>query len=171
MENQLTGQCLCGEVSYTLADNFKNFYQCHCKQCRQLTGSAFASNILTDPNNIEWLSGQNNIATFQHPTRDFSSSFCRICGSALPFVNKSRTSLIVPARSLNDLPSIQPQANIFNSEEAPWLQVGLRARKFEGFAEQLSLRSRNPVELGFLSLSESDVATPPFTYGSDQIDP
>ncbi len=135
MSKQLAGECLCGSVKFSVTDSFKAFYQCHCKQCQQLTGSAFASNIFTDPDNIEWLCGQAKITNYEHPSREFSKSFCTICGSAVPSINKTKTSLIVPAGSLNELPDIQPQANIFTSEEACWLKLGLQAENFSGFPE------------------------------------
>lgn len=135
MEDHLAGGCICGAVKFSIEDSFKAFYQCHCKQCQKLTGSAFASNIFTDPDNIEWLSGQDSITNYVHPSRDFSKSFCKACGSAVPFVNKTRTSLIVPAGSLNEFPEIRPQANIFTSEEACWLKQGALAANFSGFPE------------------------------------
>jgi len=135
MEKILMGECLCGSIKFSVKDSFRAFYQCHCKQCQQLTGSAFASNILTDPDNIEWITGQRKTTNYVHPSRDFSKSFCTTCGSAVPFINKSKTSLIVPAGSLNTLPDIQPQANIFTSEKACWLKPGLRAPDFTGFPE------------------------------------
>ncbi|MBS7691253.1 GFA family protein [Pseudomonas lalucatii] len=135
MKQNLKGQCLCGNVKFELSDDFKAFYQCHCAQCQRLTGSAFASNIFTRPDNIEWTSGKADVSHYEHPTREFSKAFCRVCGSAVPFVNKSRTSLIVPAGSLLDKPSISPQANIFAAEEAHWLADGLKAHSFEGFPE------------------------------------
>ena len=135
MATNLTGGCLCGAVRFSLKDDFKAFYQCHCKQCQQLTGSAFASNIFTDPSNIDWVQGAERIHLYEHPTREFSKSFCIDCGSALPFINQSRTSLIVPAGSLVDKPSIEPEANIFTSEEACWLKDGAKAVNFESFPE------------------------------------
>lgn len=135
MANELTGECLCGAVKFSVANNFKAFYQCHCKQCQQLTGSAFASNLFTDLDNVQWLSGQDSISHYEHPSREFSKSFCTSCGSAVPFANKTQTSLIVPAGSLNQLPDIRPQANIFSAEEACWLEQGLQAEKFSGFPE------------------------------------
>jgi len=133
MSTKLSGECLCGAVKFSVKENFKAFYQCHCKQCQQLTGSAFSSNIFTEPGNIEWLCGEGSITAYEHPTREFSKSFCNICGSGLPFINKAKTSLIVPAGSLNKLPEIQPQANIFTSEEACWFKLGLQAKSFSGF--------------------------------------
>jgi hypothetical protein len=135
MKNELTGGCLCGEVTFTLVNHVKAFYQCHCKQCKQLTGSAFSSNIFTNVDNIEWLTGENNIINYEHPSRAFSKAFCQACGSALPCVNKTKTSLIIPAGSLNDAFDLVPQANIFSVEEASWLKSGLCATMFDGFPE------------------------------------
>jgi len=135
MTQKLTGGCLCGAVEFSVSDEFKAFYQCHCKQCQKITGTAFASNIFTAPENIEWQKGKSKITAYEHPTRDFSKSFCTTCGSALPFVNKNKTSLIVPAGSLNELPELQPQANIFAAEEAPWLKAGTQAISFNNFPD------------------------------------
>ena len=135
MDTALKGECLCGTVKYEVGDNFSAFYQCHCKQCQQLTGTAFASNLFTTPDNIMWISGKNNVTNYVHPDRDFSKSFCRTCGSAVPFINKSGSSLIIPAGSLMDVPNILPQANIFTSEEACWLKKGWEAERFSGFPE------------------------------------
>ncbi|MBV1883344.1 MAG: GFA family protein [Pseudomonadales bacterium] len=132
MNKMLSGGCLCGRVKFSVRDEFKTFLQCHCKQCQQLTGSAFASNIFTHPGNIEWLCGESNITVYEHPIREFSKFFCNRCGSGLPFINKTKTSLIVPAGSLNEAFTIQPQANIFTSEEASWFRAGMQAKCFSG---------------------------------------
>lgn len=135
MARILTGECLCGSVKFSLEDNFKAFYQCHCKQCQQLTGTAFASNLFTAPDNIKWLAGQENTISYEYESRGFSKSFCKTCGSALPVINKSKTSLLVPAGSLNELPDLKPQANIFTAEEACWLKAGQTAKGCVGFPE------------------------------------
>lgn len=133
LSKKVNGGCLCGEVKFSISDDFSAFYQCHCKQCQHLTGSAFASNVLTEPNNIVWLTGTDNVKNFNHPTREFSKSFCLNCGSALPYINKSQTSLVVPAGSLFDVPSIKLQANLFTAEKASWFNDGLAAESFDGF--------------------------------------
>ena len=135
MEKILNGNCLCGAIEFSLKEDFNAFYQCHCKQCKQLTGTAFASNLFTGVENINWLKGFEKVAFYEHPDREFSKAFCENCGSAMPFINKSKTSLVVPAGSLNEMPSIEPQANIFVSEEACWLKNGLKAKRFNSFPE------------------------------------
>ncbi len=135
MSKKLAGSCLCGQVEFSVSEEFGAFYQCHCQQCRQLTGSAFASNLFTRPDNINWISGAESVVNYEHPSREFSKAFCKTCGSALPFVTKSGKSLIVPAGSLLDAPSKLPQANIFMAEKACWLDGGSQAKSFDGFPE------------------------------------
>ena len=131
----ITGGCLCGAVRYQVINKFSHFFLCHCKQCQQLTGSAFAANIFTSPDNIQWLTGNDKISCYEHPSREFSKAFCSVCGSALPFINQSGKSLIIPAGSLFDKVENIPEANIFVNEQAHWLNAGLAAKKFSHFVD------------------------------------
>ncbi|MEM7358659.1 MAG: GFA family protein [Pseudomonadota bacterium] len=97
----LKGSCLCGEVTYRITEEPETFYFCHCEQCRKVTGSGFAANIITKVDNIEWLSGSELLNHFDHPDGDFSKTFCRLCGSGVPHINKSKTALVIPAGSLD----------------------------------------------------------------------
>lgn len=133
MTNTITGSCCCGDVAFTLEDNFSDFYFCHCEQCRKLTGSAHAANLLTSPGNISWVNGADKIRRYDHPERTFSKAFCENCGSGLPFLNQSGKSLIVPAGSLNEEPSKKLDAQIFWGEETEWHKVGANVAKFPGF--------------------------------------
>lgn len=135
MGNRLTGACLCGEVSYSVATDFDAFYFCHCEQCQKVTGSAFAANIITSIDNIEWHTGQSQVINYDHPNRAFSKAFCSKCGSGLPHTNKSRTSLVIPAGSLDQQPAISPTANLFDPESPAWLAAGLSAQKFKRYPE------------------------------------
>jgi hypothetical protein len=126
----LNGSCLCGTVSYSLTQQPSQFYFCHCQQCQKVTGSSFAANIIADIDSISWPSGEHLLTHFDHPTRAFSKTFCSICGSGLPHVNKSKTSLVVPAGSLDRVPTIEPRANLFIAESPAWLSTGLSAAKY-----------------------------------------
>ena len=134
MANRLKGSCLCGAVTYSVGETFEAFYLCHCAQCQKVTGSAFAPNIISAIDNIEWHSGLAQVITFHHPNRQFSKAFCTKCGSGLPHVNKAGTSLVIPAGSLDEMPEIVPTANLFTPESPGWLQQGLAAKKYKGYS-------------------------------------
>ncbi|WP_050757135.1 GFA family protein [Cyanobium sp. PCC 7001] len=133
-EVNLSGSCLCGKVKFFIAAELEEFYFCHCQQCRKLSGTAFASNILAKPSPIVWRSGSELIRRFDYPgERSFTRVFCGNCGSALPFLNKRMSSLIIPAGSLDSEVSILPDKNIFWDDKAPWLDAGTAAQRFIGF--------------------------------------
>jgi hypothetical protein len=134
MSDSITGGCLCGAVTYTVENNFKRFYFCHCEQCRKITGSAHAANLFTHPDAIHWSAGDKYKKQFSYPGRDFTVVFCTECGSGLPFVSKSGEFLIVPAGSLDAEPNIHPNDNIFWGERAQWYEHGIQANTCSGFA-------------------------------------
>ncbi|WP_260260623.1 GFA family protein [Vibrio intestinalis] len=133
MVRKLSGGCCCGEVQFEVKDEFKHFFFCHCEQCRKLTGAAHATNLFTAPDNIKWLKGEEHLVRFVHPERAFVKVFCKMCGSGLPYINKSGKFLIVPAGSLNQEPTKTVDARIFISEQPEWHKNGLEVTKFDGF--------------------------------------
>lgn len=135
MKKELEGSCLCGAIEFTVEDKFTKFFLCHCTQCQQITGSSYASNVFTNPDNITWLKGKEQSIRYDDPKRNFTKVFCSKCGSGLPFVNKIGNHLIVPAGSLKQAPSITPQVNIFCSEQASWYKEGVSAKSVEEFPE------------------------------------
>jgi len=132
----LTGSCLCGSVKYSVTTEIKKFYFCHCAQCRKITGSSFASNILTKPSKLTWILGSEKVKRFDCPgVKSYSKVFCTECGSGLPFLNKSGNTLLIPAGSLDSDLEIKPDNNIFWSDKASWYEEGIAATKCAEFPE------------------------------------
>jgi len=130
-QRMITGNCLCGMVSFELEDDFQEFHLCHCKQCQKATGSAHASNLFTSIDNIRWIKGQDRVRRYDVPGRCISSAFCVECGSGLPYVSKSGKSLVVPAGTLESNPTVIPSDNIFWAERAEWYDAALQAKHFD----------------------------------------
>lgn len=116
----LRGSCLCGKVTFSVARTFDKMFMCSCNQCRQITGSAFSSNLFTGLAGFNWLSGEDNIATYQMPGRDISKSFCRVCGSGVPWTSGDGTKMIVPAGTLAGEPEVAAKVRIFAAEQPSW---------------------------------------------------
>jgi hypothetical protein len=133
--NKLTGNCLCGTVTFEIENDFENFQLCYCTQCQKTTGSAHASNLFTEPDNITWNTGVESVARFDVEGRRISNAFCKKCGSRVPFLSRSGKILAVPAGSLNGTPSISPKANIFWPERADWYDEAITAVHYTKFIE------------------------------------
>lgn len=134
MSKKIHGSCLCGKVKATVHGPFKKFYQCYCDRCQKKTGSAFASLLFTDPQNIEWHCGKELTKRFDlpHAVR-FSNCFCTECGSQVPYLSRDGSMLTIPAGYLDENPDIVPQANIFWSEKSCWYNEGQHAVKFDQY--------------------------------------
>ena len=119
--NKISGSCLCGKVSYQFEGPIRIFQYCHCTRCRKFTGSAHASSILIDPPNFEWLSGEEHVGRFELPeAKHYATSFCKHCGSSLPWLTQSGKTVIVPAGTLDDDPQARPIHNVYYADRAPW---------------------------------------------------
>lgn len=127
-----TGSCLCGTVRYEISGHLGIFQYCHCSRCRKFTGSAHAANLIVAPDQFRWLEGEAQVGRFEHPqAKHFATGFCKVCGSSLPWLGKSRRAVVVPAGTLDDDPGIRPSQNIFWASRAPWYKEASALKHFE----------------------------------------
>ncbi len=117
------GSCFCNKVSYEIINNLGIFQYCHCSRCRKFTGSAFASNILVLPEYFKWLSGEEYIGRYEPAEpKYFATTFCKNCGSSLPWLVKTGNTVVVPAGTLNSDPMIRPMQNIYCASKAWYIE-------------------------------------------------
>lgn len=126
------GSCLCGQVSYEITGTLGIFQYCHCSRCRKFTGSAHAANIFVSPKQFRWLTGESQVGRFELPdAKHFATSFCKHCGSSLPWLAKSGKSVVIPAGTLDSHPGIEPFQNIFYASRAEWYKDASELIKFD----------------------------------------
>lgn len=120
MTRQLTGGCLCGAARYTVADEFRYAYICHCSQCRRTTGSAFKPFGGIERAKLKVTQGQIRIYgdVMTH------NAHCRTCASLLYSIVQEGTMAHVTYGTLDEPPSLAPQAHIFVASKAPWDVIG-----------------------------------------------
>ncbi len=122
--NKIVGSCLCGKITFQFVGPIKVFQYCHCSRCQKVTGSAHASNIIIDPEQFTWLRGEELLGRFELPnTRHFATTFCKNCGSYLPWLTQSGKAFVIPAGSLDDDPGVRPIHNIFCADKASWYKT------------------------------------------------
>lgn len=83
LEMSHVGSCLCNEVKFSVTNEIKTVYHCHCSLCRKQTGTGANAATLVSKDKFEWLSGFELIHTYKKET-GFTSSFCSKCGSPVP---------------------------------------------------------------------------------------
>lgn len=120
MDNPSTGQCLCGAVSFRISGSFDSFFLCHCARCRKGSGSAHAAKLFASGASLIWVSGADRIQHFVLPRTRHAKSFCKTCGSALPYTSKDSGMLVVPAGCLDTPVGLRPDAHICHASRADW---------------------------------------------------
>ena len=111
---KLTGNCLCGAVSFVAEGEPAFQANCHCKDCRQVTGAAYATLVFMNEADVK-ITGQ--LQSFEHSVDSgnvLSKEFCPKCGSQMFGKNGARPgSIALRGGSINEQELVQPQLNVF----------------------------------------------------------
>jgi len=119
-----TGQCLCGEIQYSVDALEAKMGHCHCSMCRKFHGAAFATFGEARAENFHWLSGESLLKAYRAPNGT-QRKFCSACGSSLIF-EEANTSGEIVEFSLGTLDAPIPSApdvHIFVGSKASWYSV------------------------------------------------
>jgi len=110
----LSGQCLCGDVKYSAEGDIMMQGNCHCTDCRQSSGSAFATLVFMKEDEIS-ITGE--LKTFDHVVdsgNTLTKHFCPKCGSQMFTGNKARANTLgIRAGTLDDDTEVKPQFNVY----------------------------------------------------------
>lgn len=117
----LRGECFCRAVRYSVADEFAYALNCHCSNCRRVTGSAFKPFAGIPRERFEVVSGADHLLIYGDDTAH--DAHCRSCGSLLYSVVREGTFVHVAMGTLLDEPSVRPSAHIFVGSKAPWYAI------------------------------------------------
>jgi len=132
MEQKFNGRCLCGRVSYVASGAPVIVAQCHCEQCRRISGTGhsvgamFASTTVT-------LSGA--IKTHRYTSANGSrvtKAFCGRCGSPVYGTN-SRTPdhMTLTLGTMDDATGLSVKVVIFGRDKPHWDDLGADVACFQ----------------------------------------
>jgi hypothetical protein len=119
---ELTGSCLCGGVSYRLAQPLRVHY-CHCGMCRRATGSAFAVLAWVKIGEIHWTG-----RVMPHERRSSPiarRSFCPECGTPMTLqYDKHPREIAVHAGTLDRPETFPPTSHYGVEGRLSWALCG-----------------------------------------------
>jgi hypothetical protein len=138
--NVITGRCLCGNVRFQITGSLGPIVHCHCAQCRQATGTAFATNANVRRDEIAFTSGFDGITQYESSPGKFRA-FCSRCGS--PMFSRSiddPDNLRVRLGTLEQDPGGRPIVHVWVADKAPWFEI---TDELPQIAEPRPLRRRS----------------------------
>ena len=138
----MKGQCFCNAIQYTLDASPIFVNCCHCRDCQQLTGSAFALNIMIEAGNVTVTSKTQPIVKAEEkPDKERSSGksmHCSKCGIMLWATSDGFGDglLFVRAGTLAENERIVPHAHFFVRSKHPWIKIPEGVKTFETLPEK-----------------------------------
>jgi hypothetical protein len=119
-----SGSCSCGRMRFELDGRPFRMHHCHCARCRHARGSAHATNVIYKIEALRYTAGESLLTDFDLPGAEFfGTSFCSVCGGAMPRRSVKRSAAVVPIGALDVDPEINPVAHQFVSYKAPWHEI------------------------------------------------
>ncbi len=131
----ISGHCNCGAVRFAVSGPTSDIYVCHCSICRRWTGMGGIAVVIAAKDLFRWTAGAGMVRTWHKPGHDWVSSFCTLCGSAVPGENDAE-QMFIPAGAISEGgKTLKVSDRIFVGSKAPWDIIGDDARQHMGHYE------------------------------------
>ena len=128
---KLSGSCLCGSVSFDGDTEVKMIINCHCDDCRKVTGSVHGTLLFVEEGTVQ-VHGET--ASFDHPAdsgNTLTKIFCPNCGSQVAGRNTGRPGMMsIRAGTVDQKDLIKPGVNVFMDSAVPSTPVDPEAKAF-----------------------------------------
>ena len=115
----ITGNCLCGAVTYEARALAGPVVHCHCRTCQKAHAAAFATTARVNRADFQWTGGDESRGAFES-TPGKLRHFCSRCGSHLMAEWRDAPMVILRIANVEGGLSAAPEAHIWVSHQAPW---------------------------------------------------
>jgi hypothetical protein len=118
-----TGGCYCGAVRYECSAEPLMMFNCHCRDCQQVSGGTGQAVIVVRKEALKFTKGAPRYHFTEGEKRGkHKRGFCAECGSRISGGETDRALPImaITASSLDDPSWFRPQYDIFTSQAQPW---------------------------------------------------
>ena len=118
------GGCLCRAIRYRVKGNPLLAIVCHCTFCQRRTGSAFATNVLFEEENVELTGGE--LTTYEHRSDESNHllrlNFCNRCGTTVMVTVEHRPGIrTITVGTLDDPNWVKIERHIWTRSAQHWM--------------------------------------------------
>ncbi|KAI1160291.1 Mss4-like protein [Nemania serpens] len=144
-DTEATATCFCGAVQLALPTEkpgLVEVFVCNCTDCRKITASMFASNIIVKDEYVKHLRGLENLKTFSQSTtiesgKHMTNYFCQTCGTLLYRVSEKNPGFkILRLGTVDDFnlaeTKLRPTTEQYIRDRVSWFSGCEATRKVEG---------------------------------------
>lgn len=126
------GQCVCGDVTFTINAEPARMAQCHCKSCQRSSGTGHMSLAFFPEDALEIKGSFSEFADTAESGNINTRGFCGQCGSRLFGRNSGRPGVIaVAVGAVDDNSWFEPGAIVYDKDKPHWDQMDPTLPKFD----------------------------------------
>lgn len=114
------GRCLCGDIAFVARGKPLWVLHCHCRSCRLNTGSAMATFVGYQPEQVAFTGSRSQFNSSPGVRR----CFCARCGTPVSFeADRYPGEIHLYIGAFDDPESLPPQAHVHFDEHIHWLNI------------------------------------------------
>lgn len=117
-----TGGCRCGFLKYEVTGDFDFVFNCHCRFCRQVHGSAFVTVAIVPRSAFRWSPTSGEPSRFVTPQGSVRH-FCGACASPVCNHPREPALLCLIVASLDEEIETAPWAHLNAESKAAWFEI------------------------------------------------
>lgn len=130
MSDGENGRCLCGNLRFELKGKPLWVAHCHCESCRRNTGSAVATFVGYNKEQLAYTRGQRK---FYASSPGVQRGFCGDCGTPMTYeADRCPDEVHLYVSTLDNPGAYRPQAHVFFAERIPWMDLEDDLPRYEG---------------------------------------
>ncbi|WP_404403256.1 GFA family protein [Pelagibacterium halotolerans] len=116
-----SGRCLCGAITFTVANPPVRMAQCHCEQCRRSTGTGHIVQAFFKREDVAIEGKTATYKSIADSGSERTRHFCPNCGSRLFAENSKNPAVIgIAAGAFDDSSWFKPMVNLYASQRPDW---------------------------------------------------
>jgi len=143
MTVEANGRCLCGNLRFEIRGKPLWVAHCHCQSCRRNTGSAVATFV---GYNKEQLSYTRGARKFYVSSPGVERGFCADCGTPMTYeADRCPDEVHLYVSTLDDPGAYRPRVHVFFAERLSWMDLNDDLPRYEGLTTDAEPVSWGPL--------------------------
>jgi hypothetical protein len=129
----ISGGCACGAIHYEVHADPVVMLNCHCRDCQQANGSAYAAVLVVPKTAVEVRGEPRYYRTVGKSGKAVERGFCAACGSQVMLKLERMPDVIgLQAGTLDDPSIYKPTMDIFAQSAYAWDHMSPTTQKLAG---------------------------------------
>jgi hypothetical protein len=120
---KITGQCHCGQISFSAQADPERVVACHCTDCQKFSGSPFRTTLPVPAENISFTGTPKQYIKTADSGKRRAQGFCPNCGTQIYACEpENPTTFNLRLGCVNERAQLPPKVQFWTCSAMSWLQ-------------------------------------------------